>query len=372
MCSEDVKDWITLSMIPGVGGVIFKRLLDFFGSPKAVLNASLKQLNSVIGLTPLICDAIIEYRGKISIDKEMDLIQRNNCRIITIRDKSYPENLKAIYDPPPVIYVIGDILPEDSHAISVVGTRKASAYGKEAAEYISGQLASKGYTVISGMAYGIDTAAHKAALKSRGRTIAVMGNGVDIVYPERNAGLRKEIMASGAIVSEFSMGTPPLKANFPRRNRIVSGMSLGTLIVEAPERSGALITADCALEQGREVFAIPGQIFSQKSSGTHDLIKQGAKLVHSVQDIISELPPLESLKSKIQKTEEEIFEVNLTGDERIVWESIGSSPIYIDNISRQAKLPAYKVAAVLVMLELKGLVSQSAGKMFTRKSSVPD
>jgi len=224
------------------------------------------------------------------------------------------------------------------------------------------------------MAYGIDTAAHKGALDAGGRTIAVMGNGLDIVYPARNVRLLEKIIGSGAAISEFSMGTPPLKNNFPRRNRVISGLSLGTLVVEAPRRSGALITADHALEQGREVFAVPGQIFSEMSTGTHDLIKQGAKLVESVDDILDELPAhaFRPLEEEDYKIEEDRMEFQLSEEEQAVWRVIGSSQIHIDNISRQAALPPYKVSAALVMLELKGLVQQSAGKMFTRKVSMLD
>jgi len=223
------------------------------------------------------------------------------------------------------------------------------------------------------MAYGIDAAAHKGALDAGGRTIAVMGNGLDIVYPARNVRLLEKIISSGAAISEFPMGTPPLKNNFPRRNRVISGLSLGTLVVEAPKRSGALITAYHALDQGREVFAVPGQILSEMSGGTHDLIKQGAKLVESVEDILDELPSyaLQPFTEEDFEIEEERMELQLSTEEKAVWKAIGSSQIHIDDISRQSALPPYKVSAALVMLELKGLVQQSAGKMFTKKVSIP-
>ena len=257
-------------------------------------------------------------------------------------------------------------------AVSVVGTRSASPYGKMVAEQISSHLAARGVTVISGMAYGIDTAAHKGCLDGGGRTIAVMGNGLSVVYPARNVKLMEKIIESGAIISEFPMGMKPLRNNFPRRNRVISGLSLGTLVVEAPKRSGALITAEFALDQGREVLAVPGQIFSEMSGGTHDLIKQGAKLVESVEDIIEELPSymLQPVTEEDFKVEEERMEIQLSAEEKAIWKVVGYSQIHIDDISRQAGLPAYKVSAALVMLELKGLVQQSAGKMFTRKVSM--
>ncbi|MFC1719184.1 DNA-processing protein DprA, partial [Candidatus Poribacteria bacterium] len=279
MSTEDVSDWIALNMIPGVGGATFRRLVDFFGSPGTALKASLNDLNRIRGLTPAVCQYIVDHRDKIPVERELEIVERRGCKIITIQNESYPSNLKAIYDPPQLLYVKGELLPEDALAVSVVGTRSATPYGKTVAEQFSNQMAARGVTVISGMAYGIDTAAHTGALDGGGRTIAVMGNGLDVVYPARNLKLMERIIDSGAAVSEFPMGMKPLRNNFPRRNRVISGMSLGTLIVEAPKRSGALITADYALDQGREVFAVPGQIFSEMSGGTHDLIKQGAKLV---------------------------------------------------------------------------------------------
>jgi len=373
MSTEDVSNWIALNMIPGVGGATFRRLVDFFGSPGVALKASLQDLNRIRGLTPAVCQYIVDHRDNLPVERELEIVHRRGCKIITIQDESYPANLKAIYDPPQLLYVKGDLLPSDSVAISVVGTRSASPYGKMAAEQLSNQLAAGGVTVISGMAYGIDTAAHTGALNGGGRTIAVMGNGLDVIYPARNLKLLEKIVDSGAAVSEFPMGMKPLRNNFPRRNRVVSGLSLGTLVVEAPKRSGALITADYALNQGREVFAVPGQIFSEMSGGTHDLIKQGAKLVESVDDILEELPPHEPqpvTKEDIEIVEERM-ELQLSEDEKAVWKAVGSSAIHIDDISRKAALPAYKVSASLVMLELKGLVQQSAGKMFTRKLSIP-
>jgi len=375
MPAEDITDWIALNMIPGVGGATFRRLVKFFGSPGVALKASIKDLSQIKGLTPAICQSIAEYRDSISIQRELDMIQRRGCKVITIRDESYPANLKAIYDPPPVLYVRGELLSTDSLSVSMVGTRTASPYGKMVAEKLSAQLAARGITVVSGMAYGIDTEAHKGALSGGGRTIAVMGNGLDIVYPSRNAGLLEQIINSGAAISEFPMGMKPLKNNFPRRNRIISGLSLGTLVVEASKQSGALITADYALDQGREVFAVPGQIFSEMSGGTHDRIKQGAaKLVESVEDILDELPShaLQPLAEEDIKTKEEQIEVQLSGAEDAVWKVVSSTPIHIDDISKEAALPSYKVSAALVMLELKGLVQQSAGKMFTKKVSILD
>jgi DNA processing protein len=371
MSAEDTKDWIILNMIPGVGSLTFRRLVRFFGSPSAVLNVPLKELVMVRGITPVVCQNIINHRDSIQIDHELDLISRFNCKVITIEDENYPASLKAIYDPPPMLYVKGELLSTDSRAISVVGTRNATNYGKMVAEQLSNQLASRGITIVSGMAHGIDTAAHSGALSASGRTIAVMGSGLDVIYPTENSGLFEKIIGSGAAISELPMGTQPHRGMFPRRNRLISGISLGTLIVEASKQSGAIITADFALEQGREVFAVPGQIFSEMSKGTNELIKQGAKLVDSVEDILDELPSytFSSTADEDIKNEDVRIELQLSQDECAIWKVISSSPIHIDDISRQSALPAFKVSSALVMLELKGLVQQLSGKMFVKKSS---
>ncbi len=369
MSTEDIKDWLLLNMIPGVGSLTFQRLIKFFGSPSKVLGAPLKELAMVRGITPAVCQSIVENRAKIKIDKELELIEKHDCKIVTIEDQEYPQNLKAIHDPPPLLYVKGKLANSDSNSIAVVGTRNATTYGKTVAEKLSGQLASRGITIVSGLAHGIDTYAHKGALDAGGRTIAVLGNGLDIIYPAENAKLFEEIACSGAIISELPMRAQPRKEMFPQRNRIISGMSLGTLVIEAPRQSGALITADLALEQGRDVFAVPGQIFSEASRGTNWLIKQGAKLVDSIEDVLEELPS-SSFRKPLEdnlETEDMMIESQLSQDEKTVWNVISSSPIHIDDISKRSNLPVFKVCSVLVMLELKGLVQQLSGKMFIRK-----
>ncbi|HGE71127.1 TPA: DNA-protecting protein DprA [Candidatus Poribacteria bacterium] len=371
MSTEGIKDWIILNMIPGVGSSTFRRLIKFFGSPSLVLSASLKELAMVRGVTPALCQSIVDNRDNIKIDEELRLIEKYGCKIITIEDQAYPQNLKAIYDPPPLLYVKGELTNSDSNSIAIVGTRNATTYGKTVAENFSSQLASRGITIVSGLAHGVDTYAHKGALSVGGRTIAVVGNGLDIVYPAENAKLFDEIANSGAVISELPMGTKPIRTMFPQRNRLISGISLGTIVIEAPRKSGALITADLALDQGRDVFAIPGQIFSEKSKGTNWLIKQGAKLVDSVDDILEELPS-SSFQQPVEdniKTEDMMIEYQLSQDENAVWNVIGSSPIHIDDISKRSNLPVFKVCSVLVMLELKGLVQQLSGKMFIRKTA---
>ncbi len=365
MSSEDIKDWIKLHKIPGVGSISFLRLVKFFGSPSAVLNAELKELLNVRGITPAISKSIVDYRDTIDPERELDLIERNGCRVIKIEDEEYPAGLKAIYDPPPIIYIKGSLISDDYQSISIVGSRKASAYGKSVAENISKELALMGFTIISGMAHGIDTFAHNSALNAGGRTIAVTGNGLDIIYPPGNERLYERIINSGAVISEFPMGTEPKKENFPIRNRIISGLSLGTLVVEASVHSGALITASYALEQGKEVFAIPGPIFSETSKGTNNLIKQGAKLVESVDDILNELSlSIPDNKREYLRDDDKIMETQLSEEEYKIWKAIDYTPIHIDDITRQTNLPTSVVSAMLVILELKGLIQQQAGKMF--------
>lgn len=373
MSSADIKDWITLHKIPGVGSISFLRLIKFFGSPRAVLNASLKDLLSVRGITPAICKSIVDYRNTIDIERELDAIKQHGCRIIKIEDEEYPANLRTIYDPPPIIYIKGNIIPGDSQSISIVGTRKASTYGRNVAENMSKELALRGFTIVSGMAHGIDTFAHIGSLDANGRTIAVTGNGLDVIYPASNEKLYERIINSGAVISEFPMGTEPKKENFPIRNRIISGWSLGTLVVEASNHSGSLITASYALEQGREVFAVPGPIFSETSKGVNNLIKQGAKLVESVDDIINELPSCVSNfynnKHKYLEDDDKIMEKQLSEEEYRIWKVVEFTPIHIDDITRQTNLPINVVSAMLVILELKGLIQQQTGKMFVRKMS---
>lgn len=370
MTLNELKGWIALNMIPGVGSVTFMRLVNFFGSPEDVLKASIKDLLNVKGLTPATCQAIVDHRNKIDADRELRLIERHNLKVITIKDEDYPANLKNIPDPPPVLYVKGQILPRDSKSISIVGARKATDYGKRVANEISIELAIRGFTIVSGMAYGIDSAAHNGAISASGRTLAVMGNGLDIVYPGGNVELFKKIIDHGAVLSEFPIGTKPKKERFPIRNRIISGLSLGTVVVEASRTSGSLITANLALEQGREVFAVPGSIYSITSKGTNDLIKQGAKLVGSVEDILEELSnyTFEKVSNYLPEKIDPV-ELNLMDDEMKVLNAIGLLPTHIDEITRSSNLPMSKVSSALVMLELRGLVNQQPGMMFTRKQS---
>ena len=298
--------------------------------------------------------------------------------MIKIDDAGYPKMLKNIHKPPQALYVNGSILPQDDIAVAIVGSRRASLYGIETAGQLAYELAARGVTVVSGMARGIDSAAHRGALKAKGRTIAVLGSGHNNIYPPENKDLYKEISGTGAVISEFEDDTPPLPKNFPQRNRIISGLSLGVVVVEAARNSGALITADFAAEQGRTVFALPGKISSHTSSGTNELIKDGARLVQSVDDIIEELslarepdpaegPEKKAIISDIAKKTKAYLYNSLTDDEREVYKALYDEPMHIDDIAQKASIGIAKITKALLGLELKNLIKEVAGKQFIRK-----
>jgi len=286
--------------------------------------------------------------------------------VINLRDEEYPKRLKDIYDPPALLYVRGELKKEDEFAISIVGSRKTTPYGRWFTEKVSQELARHGVTIVSGMARGIDSLAHWGAISGGGRTIAVLGCGVDVIYPSENRNLFAKIIDRGAILSEFPMGSPPEGGHFPRRNRIISGLSLGVVVVQASEKSGSLITAGYALEQGREVFAVPGNVGTESSRGTHRLIKEGAKLVESSEDILEEiLPQWRGEGEKIPKVETP--RPDLTEEEKVLYELLGGTPLHIDAMIRESRLDPGKVSSLLLNLELKGMISQWPGKCFSRK-----
>ena len=287
MLEQKTIDWLRLTLIPEIGPTRGKKLLEKFGQPGKVLAASLREIASVVGDLP--AQAIDQQRKGVDLDMQLRLIEKYHVRVITQDDSAYPVNLKNIFDPPLVLFLRGKMIPEDDFSIAIVGTRMATIYGINIARKISSQLGQRGFTIISGGARGIDTAVHQAALGINTHTVAVLGCGVDLVYPPENARLFEQVIQKGTLISEFPMGIPPIRQNFPRRNRIISGLTLGVVIIEAPMRSGALITASSALEQGREVFCVPGQANSFTMKGSHQLLKEGAKLVENVDDIIEEI-----------------------------------------------------------------------------------
>jgi DNA processing protein len=284
-----LKFLLALNRIPGLGSKRLEALLNAFGSGERVWQASPRELMKVPSIGKNLAYAVAKARSSIDPDDEMKMIKSMGISLLSLKDEGYPINLKNIYDPPILLYIKGQLETRDLASIAVVGSRKASSYGRRVARRLSTQLVENSVTVVSGLARGIDTEAHRGALEGGGRTIAVMGSGLDVIYPPENERLFEAITRSGAVVSEFPPGTPPEARNFPARNRIISGLSFGTVVVEAREGSGSLITANFALEQGREVFAVPGDIYRWGSRGTNGLIKDGAKLVESVQDILEEI-----------------------------------------------------------------------------------
>ena len=400
MLAAETKSLIHLNLIPGIGNLTIRRLLAAFGSAERSVAATSEELAQIDGLTPDVRRQLIDGKSHAPLAQEIELIERHQCRIVTINDDTYPPLLKQIDDPPVLLYIIGDFPPQDAPSIAIVGSRSPTEYGKTISQQLSHQLAERGITVVSGFARGIDTCVHRGALEAGGDTIAVFGCGLSIIYPETNRALATEITESGALISEFPMTMPPRGRNFPRRNRVISGLTLGTLVVEASERSGSLITARHAAEQGREVFAVPGQIFSGVSRGTHSLINQGATLINSVDDLLDALPQnytkivgqtsseatrqppprrdrgskRPNSTSRPQPVEEKSTpavqpktNLNLTPDEQAVLSAIDTSEVHIDQITRVTQLPIGKVSSLLVMLELKGIVQQLPGKQFVKK-----
>ncbi|MGB6606928.1 MAG: DNA-processing protein DprA [Atribacterota bacterium] len=364
MKKNSLQYWLAWNKITDIGPKRFYKLLEYFGSVDTAWQAKSGEISKILNLSSKIATRVFEEKNSINPEQELDLIDKHKVNVITIEDAQYPDNLKTIHYPPPVLYFKGTIVEADKNSISIVGSRKATYYGKMVAEKLSKDLALSSLTIISGMARGIDTAAHKGALSVNGRTIAVLGCGIDHIYPPENRRLAQEIQESGAVLSEFPLFTLPERQNFPRRNRIISGLSLGTVVVEAAEKSGALITADFALDQGREVFAIPGNINSPLSNGTHNLIKQGAKLVDNYQDILEEIHMVFPQKT----AGKEIVKVNtsLKEEEKIIYRLINKEPAQIDEIITASKLSAGKVSEILLILELKDLIKEIEGKRFIK------
>lgn len=362
---ESLIYWLGLKTAPGVGNRLFLQLIQRFEDPEKVFSASREDLLQVEGVNDRLASVIQGHNIPKAVQEDLALARKNGVRIITFADPNYPALLRHIHDPPPVLYVYGRLRP-DSLNIAVVGSRNATSYGRNVTECISGDLVKRGFTVVSGMARGIDSAAHIGALAAKGETIAVLGCGLDTVYPAENKSLFHRIAESGAVISEFPFLTPPEARNFPVRNRIISGLALGTVIVEATHKSGSLITARLAAEQGREVFAVPGSVSSFKSMGTHRLIKEGAKLVENVNDIIEELNVGQAAPASEPK---ETPAISLTPNEQIILNKLSPYPIHIDGLVRQVSLSVGKVSGLLLQLELRGLVTQSPGKFFTRCES---
>lgn len=373
-----MKEWIALNMTPGVGPRVATNLLERFGSPSAVFHARRGELESV-RLKPETIESIIKKEFAERAEGELERVKKLGGDILILDDGSYPSLLREIADPPITLYVRGYWQAcLEQPCVAVIGSRMCSTYGENASEMLSRDLASRGITVVSGLARGIDAAAHKGALQGKGRTVAVMGTGIDGIYPKENTRLVREILDNGGcLVSQFPLGTPPLKDNFPYRNRIISGLSLGVLIVEASERSGSLITARLATEQNREVMAVPGNITSSNSYGTNYLIKAGAKLVQQWQDVVAELPSeiaARILPPKIEEknngkfAQQELVPADLNGNERKVWSLLNADEAtHIDVLLESSGLSFGELNSVLVGLDIKDMIRVLPGKHYARR-----
>ncbi len=358
---NDTKYWVAFNHIPGLGRVKFSLLEKYFGNIEKAWKATSSDIKSS-GLDPKTVSTIVTHRDTISPDLEYEKLQKLNIKAFTWHDSEYPERLKEIDDRPPVIYIKGNLIAEDAWSIAVVGTRRATVYGRQVTDEIVTDLSRRKITIISGLARGIDTVAHKAALEAGGRTIAIFGCGLDLVYPADNLNLARRIIEQGALVSEYPLGTQPRADNFPRRNRIMSGMSLGVLVIEAGEQSGALITAHQALEQNREVFAIPGSILSPASRGTNRLIQEGAKLVRNYNDVLEEL----NICITEQQLDLDIKEPGtITDTENLILQCLSGELSHIDEICRRSQLPISAVSSLLSIMELRGIVKQVGNMQYT-------
>ncbi|MBN2311401.1 MAG: DNA-processing protein DprA [Candidatus Hydrogenedentes bacterium] len=363
------RDWLALTLVPGIGTALFIRLLARFHSAENVLRASRGALEEVVG--PVLAERIAQYADVADVSGQERALEKHGAGLVTLEDPEYPLLLAEIYDPPLVLFTRGALTEADQCCVAIVGTRRATPYGIRMAERFGRELAHRGVTVVSGMAAGIDAAAHRGALEAGGRTIAVLGNGVDVVYPPQHAELMQEIIAHGCVLSQFPMGTEPSRGHFPYRNRLISGLSQGTLVVEAPIKSGALITARHAADQGREVFAVPGQVGVKNSEGPHSLIRDGAKLAETVEDILVELElPVQKTPAR---TEPQLAPPDkavsadapaASGRERAILAAVAPEGSFVDEIAAACRIPVSEALSSLTVLELKGLVRQFSGKRF--------
>jgi DNA processing protein len=359
---SNLKYWVWLSSLDGITPRRKYLLIERFGDPVFLWESAESDLAASGLCTPKVIARLTDKEARNKAERTLDKIRRCDADIITIRDKAYPELLKCIADPPLVLYCRGKLQTEDQ-CLAIVGSRRATWYGLDMAKRLSRQLAEHGITIVSGMARGVDSNAHKGAIEGGGRTIAVLGCGVDIAYPPENKGLMDEIIRHGAVISEYIPGTEPSQFNFPARNRIISGLSRGVVIVEAGERSGSLITTDFALEQGRDVFAVPGNINSSNSTGTNRLIRDGAKIVTSVGDILDELKLGHNTQNMSDETGK-LAEMKLNGDEKTIAQKLLNGPVHLDVISRDCGMSVQMTASILVMLEMSGFVEQLPGKYY--------
>lgn len=361
LAKTELKFWLAFNQISVIGPIRWQRLLNYFYNLEDAWQANKHELIRA-GIEPKVTNELISLRLEIDPDLELEKINRIEGKIITILDPDYPKLLKEIYAPPPLLYYLGKLNLNNDFPLAVVGTRKISDYGQQVTEQIVGELTAAGLTIVSGLALGIDVCAHQAAIKNGGKTIAVLGSGLDQIYPAQNRQTAQKIIETGgAIITEFPLGMPPLKHNFPQRNRIISGLSLGTLVTEAGVKSGALITARYSLEQNREVFAVPGNIYSQGSVGPNNLIKMGAKMVTEAADI---LEALNLEQAKEFKTVKEVVPENET--EKILLELLNDQPLHVDKISQCARLDISVINSTLAVMEMKGMVKNLGNQKYIK------
>lgn len=368
---ERYRHWIALKRAPGVGNVLYKRLIERFKAPEKVFAADETALLSVEGICKEVAQGIRAFSAFDEIDQEFEKIEKAGASLLCFNDADYPPLLAAIYDPPPLLYWKGGRGEADPYPLAVVGARKTTAYGRAVTERICRDLVQQGVTVVSGFARGVDGYAHRAALAAEGRTVAVLGSGIDVVYPREHRQLFDQIIAQGAIFTEFEMGASPEAHHFPQRNRVISGLSLGCVVMEAAFKSGSLITARMALDQGREVFAVPGSIFSGQSAGCHQLIQSGAKLVAGAADILEELLPQFTSTSAFRGERplplgapEEI--PGLDEDEKKMYGLLSLEPKHIDQVIHEGAFGLSQVSHLLLALELKGRARQLGGQFYVR------
>ena len=344
--------WVAFSLVKGIGAVRFQAILKYFGDPQIAWSAPTEALREA-GLSEKVIDHLVKTREKVDLDQLWDDLDKKGISVLIQQDESYPKRLKEIDQPPPVLYTQGEIIEDDEWSVAIVGTRRVTAYGRQVAENIAGSLARNGLTIISGLARGVDSIAHQAALDAGGRTIAVLGSGLDRIYPPENRTLAEQIRVDGALISEYGLGTPPEAMNFPQRNRLISGLALAVVVVEAGKKSGALITASFAADQGREVFAIPGNITSPGSMGTNRLIRSGAHPLLSAEQV------LETLELSMV-AEHRSARVTLPSDavEAQLFETLVAEPLHVDEITNRTGIPVEKVTATLALMELKGMIRQ--------------
>ncbi len=363
---DDWIYWIALKKIRNLGDLAINSLISKFRSPSVIFDAKEPEITSIPGVGKKTFNAINSFDGWNDAEQEVKFLVRHGLRIITINDEEYPVNLKNIYNPPPLLYIKGELKENDNYPVAIVGSRLCDHYGRRVTRKIAGGLAEMGITITSGMAMGVDAISHSSCMEKGSRTIAVLGNGIDIAYPPENRDLYKRIVHKGVLISEYPPGTLPEPGNFPERNRLISGISLGVVVIQASENSGSLITASLAVQQNREVFAVPGNIDSKLSAGTNELIKRGAKLVSGTDDIIEEIVQLRHLVDSKENggTDQNKGDEIRSEDERLVVELLENRPHHVDEIAKKLNIDSSEILTLLLDMELREIIVQTPGKYF--------